>query len=511
MKENRDISWTLYSWGLIGVAIIFQLLRWRLFPMFMDIYYHLSVMLGFDRAGGYVATDFLQYAPVGRPHLYPPLLHLAMLAFYKLGFGVIFIARFFTAAAYPCLLAAVWLFSRLLFNKRFAFWTVVLSASSYYFYLETSILLAFSLALVLGMSALLCLEKNKTVSAVLLFSLVFYAHSLVGYLFLLSVLADGLLNGKLKLYGLSMVAVLFFSSPIIFLQVFHRDNFSFFNASVQQDVYVNIPVYLFAGIGIAVCRLKKGRYRIPLVLFIGFFILAFGNFRNRFFSAQAMLPIIFLGAAGIETLLEYARRKIPAWYGAAVLSIFIVSYIFSPTVFFTKDTRVYCKWVYSVFSNLLLPDSNINHLPFTRAMDASMYVPKFIDPLVAVIRNNSTPDDIVYADIPYAAGMLSVLSGRAISCGMLPEVGPFRIFDQIKSAKLLVWFTEADGTYSKKLKEIADSYGLQKIAETDVASVYRNPSEGAHCRVPRPFIPVPTVFVILLLSAIAIAAGIVFL
>ena len=223
-----------------------------------------------------------------------------------------------------------------------------------------------------------------------------------------------------------------------------------------------------------------------------------------------MVPFIFLGAAGIELLFERMSRYKKNVSPAAIFLFFTAVYVFSPTVSLSRKSPVCAKGIYSVFMNFFLPGSGLGRMPLERGLDACMYNPKFTDPLIKIIRENSSPDDIIYSDVSYAAGMLSVLSGRAISCGMLPEVRPYRGFDQIGSAKLIVWFKETDGTYAEKLGEIVNTYALEKVAENDVASVYKSLSGRAKIIVPQPFISETGVFIILLVITGIIFAGVLF-
>ena len=76
-KDNlREFNWNFFSWSLIAIFCLLQVLRWQIMPQFMDIYYHLSCAWGFIQAGGYSGWDFWQYAPVGRTHIYPPVFQI---------------------------------------------------------------------------------------------------------------------------------------------------------------------------------------------------------------------------------------------------------------------------------------------------------------------------------------------------------------------------------------------------------------------------------------------------
>jgi len=76
-------KWDYAIFSIILVNFILLLYRWEMFPKFIDIYYHFSVVKGFEIANGIVFHDFWEYAPGGRPHLYPPFFHILILIKYS--------------------------------------------------------------------------------------------------------------------------------------------------------------------------------------------------------------------------------------------------------------------------------------------------------------------------------------------------------------------------------------------------------------------------------------------
>ena len=99
--------WDVYTWLMVFVALIFQISRLPALPIFMDCYYHLAVMRGFQEAGGWVGHAFWEYVPSGRPHLYPPFFHILEMGVSALGIGPIDVARFFQFLIYPLFLGGM--------------------------------------------------------------------------------------------------------------------------------------------------------------------------------------------------------------------------------------------------------------------------------------------------------------------------------------------------------------------------------------------------------------------
>src|SRR6185436_3212168 len=103
--EAPGAAWDRASWCLIALHTVLLLSWWPLLPWFVDLYYHMNVLEGFRQAGGVALHDFWEFAPAGRPHLYPPALHVALLSFDWLPMGVITRARLASVLPYPALLA----------------------------------------------------------------------------------------------------------------------------------------------------------------------------------------------------------------------------------------------------------------------------------------------------------------------------------------------------------------------------------------------------------------------
>ena len=151
--------------GILGIIALFMallIIRWQTLPIFLDIYYHAGCMTGFRDAGGIVLHDFWEYAPIGRPHLYPPLFHLILLGLSKSGLPTLFILRFVSAAIYPLFLLTIsWVVSRL-YNDRCAFFTVLAATLPYTFLLNIVTAIPSSIALIILVLLFYAIETKRT-------------------------------------------------------------------------------------------------------------------------------------------------------------------------------------------------------------------------------------------------------------------------------------------------------------------------------------------------------------
>lgn len=484
-------TWDIYSLGIIFLFLIIQAMRWQLFPLFIDVYYHLSVMLGFNIAGGYVLNSFWEFAPVGRPHLYPPLLHIWMLILYKTGFSAITIAKFFDVIAFPITLFFLWLFVKNIFNKRLACFTVLAAASVFPFYLSLLTRLPASLSIIFALTSFLCIEKGKKTAAAIFLIYAFYLHALMPWIIVLSFLLYGIIDrGKLKACLVTILIAVLAYIPFLAHLYANRQYFSVVNVAENNQLEINIAVIVFAIIGIAAAFKRKGRYRFLLCLFTAFLVLG-ALYRYRYFSGQGLFGFILLAAVGIDYFYEkITSNKALVYYIASVVILF---FILSPTVDISPKGANF-KAFNSTLGNLTSEKSY-----FERGNATSILFPKSYNQIVSAIKENTKEGDIIYSNFEHVAGILSIFSGRPTSTAMLAEVRPKREFDPIEAATLVIWIKDPDNIKDEPSRLI-NEYGLQKIKDTEMAFIYRNARASAKAVVCKPFVPNKALFLIFFIS-----------
>ena len=168
--------------------VLLGALQWRWLPRSIDVYYHLSVVEGFRRAGGVTADAFWEYAPVGRPHLYPPVFHLFLALLRAAGLSPIAAGRLADAALPPLVLAAVWRACRHFLTERAAFFATLIWSSVYSLYLSSFIYPANALAFLFGMAALVFFDRRRYAAASVASALALYSHGFMGWFILFSAL-----------------------------------------------------------------------------------------------------------------------------------------------------------------------------------------------------------------------------------------------------------------------------------------------------------------------------------
>ena len=95
-------------------------------PFGDECWYHLAVARTIIEKGGIPLWDTWEFQPVGRPHLYPPLLHVLIAFFSEDAEHVIEGAKVLQIFLYPAALFTSWYFTRLLFSSKIAFIAMII-------------------------------------------------------------------------------------------------------------------------------------------------------------------------------------------------------------------------------------------------------------------------------------------------------------------------------------------------------------------------------------------------
>ncbi len=498
-RRGLELSWNTYSAALIALFAFFQAMQWPLLPKFLDIYYHLCVMKGFHDAGGYVTTAFWECAPAGRQHLYPPLLHTLMLAFYEAGLKPITIGRLVDCLSYPLLLTTVFWAVRRLSGERVAFWTLLLFSSSFSGYLASVTLSAFNLAVMLGLAALVFSVERRKIAAGLALALCFYAHTLMGWVTAAALLCAWIFALRERpLRGLLVSAGTGFllAGPFLIYQIAHRSDFNF--VRVVQNRQIDLEPFTM-GLAIAGLWLSWNARRsihgsagsqallgwtlasVPLLL----------THANRFLSGHGLIAWSWLAALAIDAVfqkLATLRRRLLFLGGVFALFFFLAPVLrweIGP-----KPPRV--EWADRSAVRYLVPDPERDF----RANGFSIYFPKEYDEIVQVVRASSSRNDILWCDFAHAGGVLSLLSDRATSSAMLAEVKRPGGQDPMKVAKLLIWFKTGEARAPSDMDGEVRMRGLIPVAETSMAFIYSNPHATPCNPPPKPLLPIPWMFLL---------------
>lgn len=447
-------------------------------------------MLGFDKAGGYAGESFWEYAPLGRPHLYPPLFHILELLFYKAGAGKIVIARFFTAAVFPLSLAVIWLVLRYVWTSRLAFFSILVAISSFSFYLSTVNNIPATLSILCGFLSYLCVEKKKTLSGVIFLGFAFYLHAIMPWIIAISFLLYSIANRERAAgYRKAVFFAILASLPVLAHQVANVRYIRLLNVPENQYLSFNLIIFVLAIAGAIICLSKKGKYYYPVILAASFFLLA-PFYAHRFLCGQGIIGFILLASVALDFIYE---KIVPGRFWAYI-AVIVILLLISPGIEYGPDNGFRIRYFDSSLVRMMSP----SHKPDS-GKAGSIFFPKFYDEIVSSIRENSAKNDIIWSNFNYFGGVLGVLADRATSSAMLAEVMPRKDFDEIAQASLIIWLKDPDNVKSEP-RGMIDKYNLHKIEETDIAFIYRNSDATARSAVSGPVVPNKIMFLLFFMS-----------
>ena len=485
-------SWDLYSCAIISLFTFIQALSWDLFPFFIDIYYHLAVMLGYNAAGGYAACGFWEYAPVGRPHLYPPLIHVMMLALFKAGLSKMFIARLFSFTMFPLAVTSIWLFMRYLAGRRTAFFAVLVASSVYSLYYMLMITIPASLAILFALASFVCVDKGKKMAGLLLLSYSFYAHALMPWIMSLAFIIYAVTaRKKVMAYLGTVLTAAFLAAPVIVNEFCNRGYYRHIDIIQDHRIEINILLVACAVVGAAISARKKGRYYFLLCMLFSFAVLIPVH-RFRFVNAEGLFGFIPLAAVGLDFF--YSRIR-TALKGVGFILVAAILFAFVSSSIYIGDSGTSFRMLNSTLVNAS------SAAPFGRdqGMGRSVFFKRYYNKIAAIVQRHSAKDEIIYSNFDYFAGIIGVLADRATSNAMLSEVKPFRNFDQVRASALIVWLKDPENIREEPIALIK-KYGLKKINDSEMAIIYSNPRAVDKRRIPVPLVPTRTLFLVFFAS-----------
>lgn len=498
-KKVLFSRWDQYSFFFIIAIFCVYFADWPKLPYFMDCYYHLSVMKGFSDAGGWVGQAFWEFAPFGRPHLYPPLFHFLELIFFKAGLPPILIARLFDFLIFPVFLTLIWLILRNLYGSKFSFFSLFLMGSTPSLHLFLVNHIPFTLAFLFGIFSFYYHRKGRFLSSLVCLVFSFYAHPLVPWLMVLSFIFQAFLcRSDRRLFKVSAYAIIL-ALPLLFHELRYLDYFRILKTFEFYCAEISLLLLFLALFGFFLAIKRKGDYIFLLSLTLGFSLLYFTN-RDRFFSGHMVVLFSALGSVALTEIWGRLNetgnaRRLGLFLGALIL----VCTFLTPVILVSPDRKgarfVFRSWVIDQFTAKVLQG---------QARGETIYNQRLISETVDFLKQHSSNDDIFFSNYNYAAGMIALLSDRKTSTAMLREVGPFKVFDPIAYSRFVIWFKYSNPREQAILANLSQRYHLQKLGETQLAYFYLNKSVLSAPASRKTVVPLGICFAILLLCVAVI-------
>ncbi len=488
----RD-PWTLGAVGILLAAAILSAAQWPAYPYFLDHYYHLAVTQGFREAGGLALHTFWEYAPEGRPHLYPPLFHLLSLPALQAGIGPITVARLWCWLSYPLLLSVAWVVLRRILGSRGGCLALAALAAPYSFFVAAVNYLPATLTLAAALGLTLALDRRRWLAGGLLLGFCFWLHAGLPWLLLLAMVLFALFDPSRRRAALGAAALgLALGSPWLIHAARHLHLLQL--QPRGEERFFETPVLLLALAlpGLKLCWERGGMRRFFVALALGFLPML-AAYRFRFFATQGLFPLLILAGITLDAIVERVR---PAWLRALLpVSLLLGSF----TLAGGEGQR--WRWIPadSTLSTLLELQTQA-----PRPMVGSLYHERFFPELASAVREKTEEDDLIFCNVPYTGGTLSILTGRATTNQMLREMADRPVDDQIRPARLIVWLKSPAGGPLPGMSVAVRRHGLEPAGETDLAYLYVNPSAAGRRRKVGAVVPGWAASAVILLGAGAV-------
>jgi hypothetical protein len=476
--------WLRVAWA---ACLVLWAARWPSFPVSLDPAYHLMVARQVQAAGGPIAVETWQGAPDGRPHLYPPALHVLLAGLGSLGLPPVTGLRLLSAAVMPVLLAALFATARRLLGPLPALASALMALASVGWWLQLTGTMASTLALLALLGWLVALAGGRWVAAGCWLALAWYTHLGVPWMLVAaSLMAIAALPScrAAAARGLGLGVVL--ASPWLWHLARHAGEVRVVGRLENQAVLVAPILWIFAAIGLVAAWRKGSGGRLLAAVAPASALMA-PVFAARWLGGEGLLPAVLLAGTGVVAAAGWRGwpTRIPTIARVAALAAM---------TWIAPQARLEAgRWRWQPPASL--PIQWIIGAP------ASEFEPMSLDGpharrLAELVARHSRPGEILWSNAPYAGGFVAALAGRATSSAMFYEVPP-RLADPIAAAHLVLWWPIDPLPGMPALEAVRGRYRLEPVARTEAAVLFRQPGERPLARDPRRAIPLAAAAVLL--------------
>lgn len=313
-SPRSEREWTAYGLAILAFVAVASAVRWELYPVFVDTYYHMAAIAGFDRAGGLPARAFWEMAPGGRPHIYPPALHAAGHLASLFGSSPVGFVTFVSWAFYPLSFAATWLWLRALLGARAAFFGIALLAGPSAWFWNQTAHTANALTMVAAPLALLALEKERFFSGGVLAFVATAAHPM-GLFLPPAIALDAAIRRKRFLARLFVAAAALALYAPWLAHIWANRAFlppSRLGGSgevLNHGFQASLLALPLAAAGLVFLARERGRTLGLLGPALGFAVVLPMGFGSRFFTFNVHWPLAALAALGAARALEALESR----------------------------------------------------------------------------------------------------------------------------------------------------------------------------------------------------------
>lgn len=493
MKLGDNLTTLDYiALGFIVVQLVVLGVNWNFLPSAeLDTPYHLLMGKMFSDYKTVMLWDYYEYAPAGRPNLYPPLEHIMIWFIHDITQVDWWnIGKFISLVQYPLPLVSVWFFSKKLFNPVTALASVIfLSVSSEFWFWQVSVAPT-ALIIALVPLFLYAFYTKKVIVSIVLLTSFLYLHLGLPYIVILSIFLFSVASLYYTQKYIKQFAVVTGASAVLFLPwVLHIYRYRNWlstgppHPSNPTTLFmgINILIAVFFVIGILVCIEKikiEPQYMLVLSVTIGFLAILIYGWRYKMHSPIINCVITGIGFERLYTSFKKNNsKKIAGLFLLLLIPLGAISVTVGaqgmPGNFGPKPHPVPDQQPEGVIPvqpgghpdshqnrpnpfPVQQPPINPNHIPTSHlfhvnpapilemlnATLSGQRPPRVwqinnpeMDELIYWIKNNTPRDEILHVESGLLANYLALFTDRRTDSGMYREVTAPEMFESIKKGK----------------------------------------------------------------------------
>lgn len=309
-----------FSILLIMVHLTLLIGNRQALPFGLDTPYHLLMGKMFADYDTVVLWDYYEYAPLGRPHLYPPFEHILIwIAHDLMGVDYVGVGRLITVLQYPVTLFASWLVMRLLFDDfAAASFLGLFSADSRFWNWQLTVAPT-ALILLLYFPFQYFLQQRRRIASVALMTIFLYSHLGLPYVIVLSAFISAVLcykkdKGLLKETAIVVGASFALFLPWIIHLLINREAISaggpmgMMRGALTEFLSLDLLMLALLPLGIYRCIKGDRKERYFLGSFLGFLFII-PTYGWRYFTHSGIVNSA-VSAIGYRDLMRRARRRL---------------------------------------------------------------------------------------------------------------------------------------------------------------------------------------------------------
>jgi len=416
-RDDRPTGFDRWALGLIGLVAAVLLLRVHsLVPSMSDTWYHLGVAKRIVYDGQIPGWDWWNYAPLGRPHLYPPALHVLIASLARFTGDVVLAGQVCAATFYPLALLSAWYCARRILGSRHALLAVLLMMTDLFHFVVMEAYIAGCIINILMPVLIVCVLSRRPWWAILCMTVMYYAHLGFPHCVALGLILFGLkYRSYLRIVLQTAIVGFIFFTPWLAHVVANLDWLAVLqNRGMPGGLLhkllslqaFNLLVLTLGFWGIVRAPHGVAARRMPIYLLLGFLPILF-SYGGRY-TMHTMPLWALLGASVIGRVLPVdARRR-------TVLGVMGLTLLPWPSLSMGMGDRPMPLPITG--SHLLAMVAVTGRPVFDDAKKSEAYRPD-CDALARWIERNCRPGEIIHVNKVWVADMISLLTDHPTDFG----------------------------------------------------------------------------------------------